>query len=99
MNTLEWKTTDDYYKAFFTADGNALEAFFSFDGNLIAVSRKIQPEQLPMSLYKEVKGKASVTPITELFEVFVEIQMPGLTGYPVYSKQSSLVYIHCDHGI
>ena len=72
INNVEWKVTPDYYKASFTVAGNSLEAFFSYNGNLIAQSRKINIDQLPMSLIKEAKQKGFTNEMTELFELLTE---------------------------
>ncbi len=70
--TIDWKTTDNYYKASFTTDGKPLEAFFSFEGKVIAVSRHILPEQLPLSLIKEARERAATSPVSELFELLTD---------------------------
>ncbi len=69
VSNVQWKTTSDYYKASFTVDGRPLDAFYSFDGNLIAQSRKISLDQLPMSLIKEAKEKGAANQVTDLFEL------------------------------
>ena len=69
VSNVEWKSTADYYKASFSVAGHSLEAFFSYDGNLIAQSRKISMDQLPMSLVKEAKEKSSANAVTDLFEL------------------------------
>ncbi len=69
VSDVEWKSTPDYYKASFIVAGNSLEAFFSYDGILIAQSRKISMDQLPMSLVKEAKEKNSANPVTDIFEL------------------------------
>jgi hypothetical protein len=68
-DNVEWTTTDQFYKANFTMEGNPLEVFYSFDGEHIAISRKISLEQLPLSLIKEVKKKEKTGTITDLFEL------------------------------
>lgn len=68
-DNVQWKTTSNFYKASFTVGAQPLEAFYSFDGQLIATSRKISLEQLPMSLIKEAKERSSVNEVTDLFEL------------------------------
>jgi hypothetical protein len=72
VSNLEWKTTDNFYKASFTADGNSMEAFFSYDGELIGVSRNIKLAQLPLSLVKETKQLIGVNQPTQLFELLTD---------------------------
>lgn len=68
-SNIEWKTTDAFYKASFTIDDKALEAFYNTNGELIATSRKISVDQLPMSLQKDLKKIAPVYNEEELFEL------------------------------
>ncbi|MBD0287136.1 MAG: hypothetical protein ICV79_17160 [Flavisolibacter sp.] len=72
VSNVEWKTTENFYKASFTVDGYSLEAFYSFDGKLQGVSRNISVEQLPMSLVREVKEKMSTYSVAELFELLTD---------------------------
>ena len=69
---VQWKTTPNFYKASFNANGQALDAFYDFNGKMIGVSRALLPEQLPMSLTKEVIGKSATNNISELFELLTE---------------------------
>src|SRR5689334_19229326 len=54
---VTWKTTDKFYKATFSMNGQNLEAFFATDGNFIGVSRNITIEQLPLVLIEEAAKK------------------------------------------
>ena len=71
-SNVHWKATDNFYKASFIADGQSYDAFYSFDGQLIALSRSITVNQLPMSLSKEVKEKSATNSISDLFEIWSE---------------------------
>ena len=66
---VAWKTTADFYKASFTADGQSLEAFFSPDGQLLGTSRKLTVDQLPLAVIKETSKLGSANEVTELFEL------------------------------
>ncbi len=72
VSNLEWKTTDKFYKASFTADGTSMEAFFSYEGDLIGVSRNIKLSQLPLSLARETKQLIGVNQPTQLFELLTD---------------------------
>lgn len=72
VSNLEWKTTDNFYKASFIADGTSMEAFFSHEGNLIGVSRNIALAQLPLSLVKEAKQLIGVNQPNQLFELLTD---------------------------
>ncbi len=68
-DNVQWKTTDQFYKASFTVDGQRLEAFYAFDGQLMGVSRPISIAQLPMPLIRDTKEKAAAGQVTELIEM------------------------------
>lgn len=71
-SNVHWKTTDNFYKATFVADEESYDAFYSFDGQLIALSRPITANQLPMGLGKEVKEKSATHSVSDLFEIWSE---------------------------
>lgn len=66
---VQWKATPNFYKASFSANGQLLDAFFDVSGKMIGLSRFITPEQLPMSLMKDVTERSVTSTITELFEL------------------------------
>ena len=69
---IQWKITDNYYKAIFTYDEQELQAFYSFEGVLIATSRNITISQLPLSLIREVKKLTTNSEYSDLFELLTE---------------------------
>lgn len=72
ISNLQWKTTDNYYKASFIDNGQPLEAFYSYEAKLIGVSKVIKLNQLPMNLAKEAKEKGAPNQVTQLFELLTE---------------------------
>ena len=72
VSNIQWKTTENYYKATFHQEGQQLEAFYSFEGTLIATSRYITVNQLPLSLIKEVSKLGTPDMISDLFELLTE---------------------------
>jgi hypothetical protein len=68
-SNIEWKATNTFYKASFTSGTTALEAFYNEEGVLIATSRNITMDQLPLSLQKDLKRIAPVYHEEELFEM------------------------------
>ena len=66
---VKWKTTDRFYKASFSVNGQNLEAFFGTDGEFIGVSRNITLEQLPLVLLTEAVEKSKDNKLTNLFEI------------------------------
>jgi hypothetical protein len=48
---------DDFVRATFTMDGSVLFAYFQPDGEMIAVTRNILSDQLPINLMVTLKNK------------------------------------------
>jgi hypothetical protein len=71
-SNVQWKTTDNFYKASFVINDAPSEAFYSFEGALIGVSRHIDIDQLPMNLIKDTKEKAAMGQVTDLFELLTD---------------------------
>lgn len=69
---VQWKTTDAFYKASFTAQGQLIEAFYNHAGKMIGLSRFLSPEQLPLSLIKEVMEKKEKSAVKEIFELLTD---------------------------
>lgn len=66
---VAWTVTSDLYKAAFTFNGQYVTAFYNGDGNLVAVSRNITSNQLPIKLQTALKCSYENYWITDLFEV------------------------------
>ena len=66
---VEWTTSDNYYKATFTFNGNHVFAFYNADGELMGLTRYISSLDLPVNLQKELKKDYSNFWISDLFEV------------------------------
>ena len=69
---INWISTNDFYKAFFTVDEFFMEAFYSLDGELIAVSKKITFDQLPLTLLKKAKEKVGNYHVSSVFELLTD---------------------------
>ncbi|HEX2536315.1 MAG TPA: hypothetical protein VHK69_21385 [Chitinophagaceae bacterium] len=80
---IQWKTTDNFFKASFVVNDRQQEAFFDVDGSLIAVSRNVFVNQLPASLQAGVKGQETGFTVTSLFELVSE---KGTEYYISYSN-------------
>jgi hypothetical protein len=74
---VQWQTVDQLYKASFLIDGQEFSAFFDADGTLIAASRYIQTQQLPLALQIDLKKRLAAATLVELFE----INKDGNTNY------------------
>ena len=66
---VTWSKVKDLYKAEFVLNDQTLSVWYSPEGDLIALSRKMNPEQLPLSLQTSLQKRAEGYTITELFEI------------------------------
>lgn len=66
---VNWNVTSDLYKAAFTFNGQYITAFYNYDGHLVAVTRNIASNQLPIQLQTALKCTYSNYWISDLFEV------------------------------
>ena len=74
---VSWTVTGEMYKAAFTFNGQHVTAFYNNEGSLVALTRNITSNQLPIKLQTELKNKETGW-ITDLFEVSGE---EGVTYY------------------
>lgn len=65
---VTWNKAEQYIKASFTKDDQAMSAYFGMNGELIGVSRNILSQQLPMGINMELKQLLANSWITELLE-------------------------------
>jgi hypothetical protein len=70
---VSWEQTSSCFKATFYIDGQALYAYYDKGtSELIAVTRFILSNQLPLNLQQELRGKMNNGWIVDLFEVAAE---------------------------
>ena len=69
---VNWTKVDNYYKASFMLNEQYASAFFDQEGKMIALTRNISMNQLPMSLQLSLKKNYSNYWITDLFEMYDE---------------------------
>jgi hypothetical protein len=65
----QWQHYEAYDKVSFLLDNRFMTAYYTLNGELIAVTRNIISEQLPLKLILELKKNYSNLWISELFEV------------------------------
>lgn len=65
---VNWQNTRDYVKATFTLNDQVMFAYYSPAGELIAITRNISSDKLPISLLTNLKKNYSEYWITDLFE-------------------------------
>src|SRR5437763_16778440 len=66
---VNWSIVDHYYKASFVINDQHIAAFFNEEGQMIAMTRNITANQLPISLQLSLKKNYSNYWITDLFEM------------------------------
>lgn len=66
---VNWQNSKEFTKAKFTLNGNVMTAYFAPSGNLMAVTRNILADQLPITLFSDLKKNYSHFWITDLFEL------------------------------
>lgn len=69
---VHWENLAEYEKAHFTINGQILDAYFDTNGKLIAVTRNILSNQLPIHLFTTIVNEYSGYYITDLFEVSID---------------------------
>ncbi|MFL5742444.1 MAG: hypothetical protein ACJ75B_19630 [Flavisolibacter sp.] len=66
---VSWSMVDHYYKASFVINDQHISAFFDQEGQIIAMTRNITTNQLPISLQLSLKKNYGNYWITDLFEM------------------------------
>lgn len=69
---VQWQYSEAYVRASFLLDNRLMNAYYTTDGELMAVTRNIVCEQLPLKLLMELKQNYSAYWISNLFEVVNE---------------------------
>ena len=66
---VSWQKAGDMVKATFTLSEKVLFAYYSEAGDLIAITRNITADQLPMNLLNSLKKNYSAYWVSDLFEM------------------------------
>ena len=66
---VKWENSKEYLKATFKLNDQVMFAFYNQAGELMAVTRNIVSNQLPITLLSNLKRNYSAYWITDLFEV------------------------------
>ena len=69
---VNWQSTKEYVKATFSLNDQVMFAYYSQDGNLLAITRNISSEKLPISLLTSLKKSYNGYWISELFEMVAD---------------------------
>jgi hypothetical protein len=81
---VQWQRQKDYEKATFSLNNQVLFAYYNENGELLAVIRNILSENLPISLYADIRKNYSEFWISDLFEMASEDQ----TSYYISLEKS-----------
>jgi hypothetical protein len=88
-NNVKWESTENYVKAQFSVNDLVLSAYFNKSGELIAITRNLSPNQLPVSLQMSLNKIVSNHWISDLFE----IQTEAGTSYYVTTENADNVIV------
>ncbi len=87
---VTWSKVEDLYKAVFVLDGQTLSVWYNPEGNLIALSRKMNPVQLSLSLQKSLKRRSEGYTLTDLFEIDND---EGISYYAALENNSKKIVL------
>jgi hypothetical protein len=82
--SVQWENKGELIRADFMIDDQVMDAYFGQDGKLIAVTRNIVSNQLPILLFTTLKKDYDGYWITDLFEISVD----GETSYYISLKNA-----------
>jgi hypothetical protein len=66
---VNWTATENFYKAQFYMNEQFISAYYDMDGHMIALTRNISPNLLPLTLQVSIKNNYSDCWISDLFEM------------------------------
>ena len=92
---IKWENQADFVKAQFTLNEMVLFAYFNKNGDLIAVTRFISPNQLPLELLSSLKKQHTGYWVSDLFE----IQSENGTSYFATLENADQIVILKSEGI
>ncbi|HYF32293.1 MAG TPA: hypothetical protein VD993_14315 [Chitinophagaceae bacterium] len=69
---VNWQSTKEYVKATFSLNDQVMFAYYSQEGELLAITRNISSEKLPISLLTSLKKNYNGYWITDLFEMVAD---------------------------
>lgn len=68
-SSVQWQQEKNYAKATFTMNSQVMNAYYNEDGELMAITRNILSNQLPINLMASIKNNYSNHWISDLFEI------------------------------
>ncbi|MFL5809387.1 MAG: hypothetical protein ACJ749_07675 [Flavisolibacter sp.] len=67
--SISWTDSKDYYKVWFSSNGQTYCAFYSHDEDFVAVTRQLDVTQLPLLLQHKLQKKYEKFAVCALLEV------------------------------
>jgi hypothetical protein len=92
---VTWTKVKDLYKAEFTLDNEPLTVWYNPDGNMVALTRLITANQLPIAAQVALKKDYSNYTVVNLFEVDTD---EGNNYYAVVDNVKSTLKLKADAG-
>jgi|SRR5664279_183048 len=91
---IKWESHADFIKAQFSINDIVLYAYFNASGDLIAVTRYISPNQLPLVLLTSLKKQfSSGYWVSDLFEIETEA---GTSYYATFESADQTIVLKSD---
>jgi hypothetical protein len=91
---IKWESHADFVKAQFSINDIVLYAYFNQSGDLIAITRYISPNQLPLVLLNSLKKEySSGYWVSDLFEIESEA---GTSYYATFESADQTVILKSD---
>jgi hypothetical protein len=87
---IKWEHQADFVKAQFTMNDMVLFAYYNNNGDLIAITRFISPEQLPLEILTSLKKDHTGYWISDLFEIQTEA---GTSYYATLENADQVVVL------
>ena len=69
---IKWENQANFSRAEFTMNDMVLFAYFNNNGELLAITRFISPNQLPLQIYSSLKSNYADYWVSDLFEIQTE---------------------------
>ena len=90
---VSWAKIKDFYKAEFVLDGQSLTVWYNTDGDLVALTRLLTVNQLPIAAQISLKNDYSNYALMNLFEVDND---EGTNYYAVVDNVKATVKLKAD---
>jgi hypothetical protein len=87
---VKWQNGTNFIKAQFTDNGKVLYAYYNYSGQLIAVTRYISPENLPLELLSSLRKNIGSFWVSDLFEIQTET---GTAYYATLENADQIVVL------